>query len=100
MMIVCHCNYITDGDVAAAVVEMLDQDPWQLIVPGKVYRTLEKRGKCCSCFPNVVEIIVNTVKDYHERRRSEPDEALKLVSRLRSMGDTYRQSLGIPSRAS
>jgi bacterioferritin-associated ferredoxin len=99
-MIVCHCNYITDEDVAAAVVEMLDQDAWQLIVPGKVYRALERRGKCCSCFPNVVEIIVDTVQAYHERRRSEPDEALKLVSRLRIMGETYRQSLGIPARAS
>lgn len=99
-MIVCHCNYITDADVAGAVLEMLEQDAWQLIVPGKVYRTLEKRGKCCTCFPNVVEIIVKTVEEYHAARPSEPQEALRLVARLRSMGDTYRHSLGIPARAS
>lgn len=100
IMIVCHCNFITDVDIVAAVVEMLDQDPWQLIVPGKVYRALEKRGKCCACFPNVVEIIVQTVESHHARQKSEPDAAQRHVSRIRSMADAYRQSLGMPAKAS
>lgn len=88
-MIVCSCNYITDKDIASATEEMLSDDPWQLIVPGKVYRAMEKRGKCCGCFPNVVEIIVRTTREHHLRLRSEEHAAEALIIRLREASRSY-----------
>lgn len=89
-MIVCSCNYITEKDIVAVVEEMLEDDPWQLIVPGKVYRTLEKRGKCCGCFPNVVDIIVRTTQRHHASLQSEDAAAKALIARLREIGEDYR----------
>ena len=53
-MLICHCNIITEREIEQSIVELLDQDPWQLIVPAKVYHAMHKRGRCCGCFPNVV----------------------------------------------
>jgi hypothetical protein len=66
-MITCHCNIITEREIEEAIIGLLDEDCWQLIVPIKVYRVLEKRGKCCRCFPNVVDIIIRTTEEYHAR---------------------------------
>jgi bacterioferritin-associated ferredoxin len=56
-MIVCHCNLLSQGEIEAAVEKLLRDDPWQLIVPSKVYHSMQIRGRCCGCFPDVVEII-------------------------------------------
>lgn len=90
-MIVCSCNYITEKDISSAVEEMLADDPWQLIVPGTVYRAMEKRGKCCGCFPNVVEIIVQTTTEHHIRLKSEQGATEALIARLREVGQDYRR---------
>lgn len=66
-MITCHCNIITEKEVIQAINTMLDEDCWQLIVPVKLYHAMEKRGKCCRCFPNVVDIIIRTTDEYHTR---------------------------------
>jgi bacterioferritin-associated ferredoxin len=92
-MIVCSCNYITENDIVAVIDEMLADDPWQLVVPGKVYRAMEKRGKCCGCFPNVVDIIVRTTREHHIRLKSEETAAEALIARLREVGDEYRQRI-------
>ena len=67
-MITCHCNYITDSDIEDVVLSFLKEDPWQLIVPNKVYHELGKRGKCCSCFPSAIDIIIATTTRFHETR--------------------------------
>ena len=56
-MIVCQCNLLSRGEIEAAVEKLLTDDPWQLIVPSKVYHSMRIRGRCCGCFPDVVEII-------------------------------------------
>lgn len=61
-MLVCQCNIISERDIEDVVREFLDEDPWQLIVPGKVYQTMDKRGRCCACLPNVVDIIVRVTE--------------------------------------
>ena len=43
----------------------LDADPWQLIVPAKVYHELQQTRRCCGCVPNVVDIIVRVTENYH-----------------------------------
>jgi hypothetical protein len=82
-MMVCSCNLITDKDIKEAITSLLDEDCWQLIVPGKVYHALQKRGRCCGCFPNVVDIIVKTTEEYHAIRASEGEEVVVFMERLR-----------------
>jgi len=81
-MIVCHCNLIASEEIERTVIELLDQDAWQLIVPLQVYHALEKRGRCCGCFPNVVGIILRTVKAYHEAHATPEAEIISLVDRI------------------
>ena len=52
-MIVCQCDILSKDEIKAAVEKLLTDDPWQLIVPSKVYHFMRIRG----CFPKVVEII-------------------------------------------
>ena len=66
-MLICHCNVITEKEIEQTIIDMLDEDAWQLIVPAKVYHRLQKRGRCCGCFPNVVETIIRVTEDYHAR---------------------------------
>ena len=56
-MFVCQCNLLSQGEIEAAVEKLLAEDPWQLIVPSKLYHSMRIRGRCCGCFPDVVEII-------------------------------------------
>ncbi len=50
-MIICHCQNITDGDIAAAIDWMRAADPETIITPGKVYRALGKSADCGGCMP-------------------------------------------------
>lgn len=66
-MIVCHCNVLTIKDIHRAIDDLMAEDPWRVLTPGLVYMTLGKRGKCCGCFPNAVEIINSYVEECHAR---------------------------------
>jgi len=56
-MIVCQCNFLSKTEIEAAVEALLAEEPWRLIVPSTVYHAMRVRGRCCGCFPDVVEII-------------------------------------------
>ena len=64
-MLICHCNVVTEREIRDATRALLRDDPWELIVPAKLYRELGKRGRCCGCFPNVVDIITRVTEEYH-----------------------------------
>ena len=85
-MMVCSCNLITDKDIKEVITSLLDEDCWQLIVPGKVYHAMQKRGRCCGCFPNVVDLIVKTTEEYHAARQSEGDHVVVFIERLKVFG--------------
>ncbi|TKT83038.1 (2Fe-2S)-binding protein [Aquamicrobium sp. LC103] len=91
-MLVCHCNLITQKEIEQVVVELLDADPWQLIVPAKVYHTLKKRGRCCGCFPNVVETIIRVTEDYHRRASAGENEIVPFLDRVRGLRGQYGSS--------
>ncbi len=91
-MLVCSCNYITDTEIREVITELLDQDCWQLIVPAKVYHAMGKRGRCCGCFPNVVEIIIKTTEEYHAERHSTTAEVIDYMSRLRQLHEENRRA--------
>jgi bacterioferritin-associated ferredoxin len=64
-MLVCHCNVITDREIIGIIRDFLAADPWQIIVPAKVYRELDKRCKCSGCVPNVIDLITKVTEEYH-----------------------------------
>jgi hypothetical protein len=93
-MLVCHCNIITDRDIETVIRGFLDADPWQLIVPAKVYHELDKRGVCCGCFPNVVDIIIRVTEEYHLKRGADEAAMGDMRRRLDTMRQRHRRILG------
>lgn len=91
-MLVCSCNFITDKDIEDTIVSLLDEDCWQLIVPAKVYHAMEKRGRCCGCFPNVVDIIIRTTEAYHAQRDSTEAEVFDFMTRLKEFHEENRRA--------
>lgn len=92
-MIACHCNIITEAEIERVIVEMLDEERWQLIVPAKVYHAMEKRGKCCRCFPNVVDIIIRTCDAYHVRFDSPASDMISYRAKLLELRNHYAGDL-------
>ncbi|MBO3758172.1 (2Fe-2S)-binding protein [Ciceribacter sp. L1K23] len=92
-MLVCSCNYITDKEIRSVITELLDEDCWQLIVPAKVYHAMGKRGRCCGCFPNVVDLIIQTTEDYHVQRRSDDANVVDFIERLKRFHEEQQAHL-------
>ncbi|MGB3646753.1 MAG: (2Fe-2S)-binding protein [Mesorhizobium sp.] len=88
-MLICQCNVITQKEVEQAIIALLDQDPWQLIVPAKVYHSMHKRGRCCGCFPNVVETIIRVTEEYHARSEANGVEIVSYLDRVRELRIQY-----------
>lgn len=86
-MIVCHCNVLTEADLRSAVEDLLAEDPLRVVTPGLVYATLGKRGRCCGCFPNAVEVINRHV----EACRARDDLAERRPPRVMRRRDRRRQ---------
>ena len=84
-MLICHCNLITERDIEDAIFQLLEQDPWNLIVPAKVYHSLQKRGRCCGCFPNVVETIIRVTENYHARLEASGADLVSHLDRVRGL---------------
>jgi hypothetical protein len=88
-MLICHCNVITEREIEQTILDMLDEDAWQLIVPAKVYHRLEKRGRCCGCFPNVVETIIRVTEGYHARSDTGEADIVSYLDRVRELRVRY-----------
>lgn len=88
-MLICHCNLITDKEIEDQIIEFLDEDCWQLIVPAKVYHAMEKRGRCFGCFPNVVDIIIKVTEDYHRDRGPADENVVNFLDRVRGLREQY-----------
>ncbi|HWK68386.1 MAG TPA: (2Fe-2S)-binding protein [Rhizobiaceae bacterium] len=88
-MLICHCNLITQKEIEDTIIHLLDKDPWTLIVPAKVYHTLQKRGRCCGCFPNVVETIIRVTEEYHARSEAGGEDVVSHLDRVRELRDQF-----------
>ncbi len=88
-MLICHCNLITEKEIEDTIIELLRSDPWQLIVPAKVYHTLQKRGRCCGCFPNVVETIIRVTEAYHASASADGNDVVSHLDRVRGLRGQY-----------
>ena len=84
-MLVCQCNMITSKEIEGIVLELLQADPWQLVVPAKVYSELNRRAKCGGCVPNVVDIIVRVTENYHSQQAQQSGEVLSLPTGLEKL---------------
>lgn len=81
-MLVCHCNVISQKEIEDVILEFLHEDPWEIIVPAKVYHAMEKRGRCCSCFPNVVDIVIAVTENYHLQMGADANRLNELQAQL------------------
>jgi len=100
-MLVCQCNVITDREIKAIILDLLQEDPWRIIVPAVVYRELNKRCKCAGCVPNVVDIILAVTEEYHLQMSEQPPAGphpvharLSAMRRKRQGGRNERRSTG------
>ena len=84
-MLVCQCNMITSKEIEDIVLDLLQADPWQLVVPAKVYAELNRRAKCSGCVPNVVDIIVRVTETYHAQHADQPAELVQLHNGLEKL---------------
>ncbi|AKI02191.1 BFD-like (2Fe-2S) protein [Hoeflea sp. IMCC20628] len=96
-MIVCSCNIVSRKDIEEVVTDFLNVDEWQLITPGKVFQAVSARGKCCGCFPGVIDIIVETTERYHAVMESPAPRVVDLLKRIadqRRRVETARKNAG------
>lgn len=82
-MITCHCNRIRVEEIEQTIRELLSEEAYQLIVPVQVYHRMSQRGRCCSCFPSVIDIIVRVTAAFHEELQTPSAEIIDLVARLK-----------------
>ncbi len=62
-MIICSCTILTSEEIHEAVATLRTKDPFVVLTPGLIYRTLGKRPKCGDCMPLVVKTIVGYDED-------------------------------------
>lgn len=72
-----------EDEIQSVITSLLKADPWQLIVPNQVYHEMGKRGKCCSCFPRLVDLIVDTTHAYHLEMKTDEQKVLKFITKLK-----------------
>jgi hypothetical protein len=81
-MIVCSCNIITRCEIEAVIERLLADDAYAILTPNLIYHRLGKRGRCCGCFPQVTQIMVEhaiAVRQQIERGETpEPKEDVPL----------------------
>ena len=58
-------------------------------MPAKVYHALQKRGRCCGCFPNVVETIIRVTENYHSRSEASGVDIVSHLDRVRGLRVQY-----------
>lgn len=89
-MLVCQCNLISTKDIEEIVVAILDEDPWQLVVPARIYREAGKRGQCCGCVPNIVDIIQKVTETYHLKLAGNAANLVDVRTRLKRLRKSTR----------
>lgn len=82
-MLVCSCNIVTREEIVATITDLLTQDAWRFISPVQVYHEMGKRGRCCRCFPDLVDLIVNTTEAFHREASNDETKVLKFITKLK-----------------
>ena len=82
-MLVCSCNIIVKDEIVEVIRGFLDEDRWTLITPSRVYHEMEKRGRCCGCFPNVINIIVSETEKFHQGAETPEAKIVPFIAEIR-----------------
>lgn len=83
---------ITRKEIEEVIHGFLDADPWNLITPGMVYHTLGKRGRCCGCFPGLIDLIISTSERYHLEMETPASKLSLFISRIKIEYQHYEES--------
>jgi hypothetical protein len=81
-MIVCSCTVISDRDIEAALLEILNRPDAPIPTPGVVYRHLQKRMNCCGCAPLAVQTIYDKVAELERKGLISPNVCATTRSKL------------------
>jgi bacterioferritin-associated ferredoxin len=84
-MIICSCNVLSDKQLRDAAEEMRADPNGKVPTPGAVFRHLDCRPRCGSCFPSVIDIIHE--KSSEEDKQTEPQPVLKKCTASRKTGE-------------
>ena len=58
-MIVCSCSMITAKDIHEAVSTLRTKDPFVVLTPGLIYKTLGRRPSCGTCLPLITKLMLS-----------------------------------------
>lgn len=94
-MIICSCNIITEEELRQEIFSLLEKDPWQIIVPNKLFHALGKKGKCGFCFPNVAEIIIKHTEAYHQIAATPDDLLIELRQKFNELHQKFERWLSV-----
>ncbi|MEM9279043.1 MAG: (2Fe-2S)-binding protein [Pseudomonadota bacterium] len=72
-----------EDEIRGVITDLLKADPWQLIVPLQVYHEMGKRGKCCGCFPRLVDMIVETSRQFHMDMQTDEQRVVQFITKLK-----------------
>ena len=88
-MLICSCNLVTKLEIEETILGFLNEDPWTLITPSRVYHEMNKHGRCCGCFPNVINIIVATTENFHRQADTPEADIVPFVTEIREEYNRY-----------
>ena len=72
-----------EDEIKTVITDLLTADPWQLIVPNQVYHEMGKRGKCCGCFPRLVDLIVDETEKFHKTLHTDEQKVVQFITELK-----------------
>lgn len=72
-----------EDEIKTVITDLLKADPWQLIVPNQIHHEMGKRGKCCGCFPRLVDLIVETIETFHADMKTDEKQVLKFITKIK-----------------
>ncbi|WP_315973241.1 MULTISPECIES: (2Fe-2S)-binding protein [unclassified Bartonella] len=84
-MIVCQCNVLSDKEIEGIIWQFLEDDCWTLVVPGRIFNAAKKLGRCCGCFPNIVETIIKVTEAYHLAHVRDEEKVVDFLDRVRAL---------------
>lgn len=88
-MIVCQCNVLSDKEIEGIIWQFLEEDCWTLVVPGRVLNAANKLGRCCGCFPNIVETIIKVTEAYHLAHVRDEKKVIDFLERVRALRSKF-----------
>ena len=79
-MIICHCNYIKDREVRAAIRAVRVRQPDAPVVPADIYDWLDRRPECGKCASHMARMIDEDDRGADEASGGGPAVVLQAIA--------------------